>query len=251
MKTIFLISLMMLLLLTSGVATSKTHVLIYTKNETGEGKYVHDNIEASVKALQKICQTHEITADVSDDPSLFTPENLQHYEAIIFSNSNNQAFDTQAQRDAFQQYIKNGGRFMGIHSACASERDWPWFWAMVGGTFVRHPVLQEFDIKVIDSDHPSTRHLEDVWVWEDECYLLNHLNPDIKVVLAADLTTIEDEKLDEFPRDIFGDYFPLAWYHTFDGGRQFYTALGHKIEYYSDRNFINHLEGGLLWLLEK
>lgn len=251
MKTVFTIIFTALIMLSSVFAKSKTHVLIYTKNETGEGMYIHDNIEASVKALQKICQAHDITSDVSDDPALFTPDNLKQYDVLIFSNSNNKAFDNQAQRDAFQQYIQNGGRFMGIHSACASERDWPWFWAMVGGTFVRHPKLQEFDIKVIDGDHPSTQHLGDTWAWEDECYLLHHLNPDIKVVLAADLTTIKDDKLDEFPGTMFGDYFPIAWYHTFDGGRQFYTALGHKIEYYQDENFIKHLEGGLLWLLEK
>ncbi len=251
MKTSLTIIFIIFITLSSAFTKSKTHVLIYTRNETGEGMYIHDNIEASVKALQKICQAHDISSDVSDDPALFTPENLKQYDVLIFSNSNNKAFNTQAQRDAFQQYIQTGGQFMGIHSACASERDWPWFWAMVGGTFVRHPALQEFDIKVIDNDHPSTKHLDEVWKWEDECYLLNHLNPDIKILLAADLTTITDDKLDEFPGDIFGDYFPLAWYHTFDGGRQFYTALGHKIEYYSDANFIKHLEGGLLWLLEK
>ena len=176
MKNAFSFFLVILILLTSVHAQSKTHVLIYTKNETGEGKYVHDNIEASVKALQKICDAHNITYDVSDDPSLFTVENLKKYDVIIFSNSNNKAFDTQAQRDAFQGYIRDGGGFMGIHSSCASERDWPWFWAMTGGKFVRHPKLQEFDIKVIDVDHPSTKHLDAVWKWEDECYLLNNLN---------------------------------------------------------------------------
>ena len=152
---------------------------------------------------------------------------------------------------SFQTYIQNGGGFMGIHSACASERDWPWFWAMVGGKFVRHPRLQYFDIKIIDPKHPSTKHLDAVWRWEDECYLLDNLNPDINVVMAVDLTTIKDDKLDEYPGSVFGDLFPLAWHHEFDGGRQFYTALGHKIEYYSDPAFIKHLEGGLLWVLAK
>jgi len=250
MKTL-IYYLLVIIMCTTLFAKPKSHVLIYTKNEVGEGLYIHDNIAASVEALQKICDSHGITCDVSDDPALYTPENLTKYDAIIFSNSNNKAFDTPEQRDAFQQYIRNGGGFMGIHSACASERDWPWFWAMIGGKFVRHPVLQKFDLKVIDPDHPSTKHLDDTWHWEDECYLLNNLNPDIKVVLAVDLTTIEDDQLDKFPGDIFGSLFPLAWYHTYDGGRQFFTALGHKIEYYSDVNFVKHLEGGLLWVLEK
>jgi len=249
MKSIWMLFIILAIAMSS--AMSQTRVLVYTKNETGEGKYIHDNIAASVEALQKICAAHNIATQVSDDPALFTPENLARYDAIVFSNTNNKAFDTQAQRDAFREYIRNGGGFMGIHSACASERDWPWFWAMIGGKFVRHPRLQPFDIKVIDPHHPSTKHLGAVWEWEDECYLTDHLNPDIHILLAVDLTTLEDDQLDTYPGSIFGDLFPLAWCHEFDGGRQFYTALGHKIEYYSDPVFIKHLQGGLLWVLQK
>jgi type 1 glutamine amidotransferase len=120
---------------------------------------------------------------------------------------------------------------------------------MQGGLFLRHPPLQEFDIKVIDRQHVSTAHLPETWKWEDECYYIHHLNPDIHVLLAADLRTVEDELKDEYPGTTFGDYIPLAWYHNFEGGRQWYTALGHKIEYYDDPLFREHLEGGILWIL--
>jgi uncharacterized protein len=251
MKILSIVLISLVFLASLNTASAKTNVLIYTKNEIGEGMYIHDNVAASVEALQKICNAHEISTVVSEDPALFTPENLRNYDAIIFSNSNNKAFDTQAQKDAFQKYIQNGGGFMGIHSSCASERDWPWFWEMVGGKFVRHPRLQYFDIKIIDPEHSSTKHLDAIWRWEDECYLLDNLNPDINVVLAVDLRTVKDDKLDEYPGSVFGNYFPLAWHHEFDGGRQFYTALGHKIEYYEDPTFAKHLEGGLMWVLEK
>ncbi len=247
MKITNAIILFVLIGVSVGLAQQKS-VLIYTKN--GEG-YVHDNIEASVRALQEICSQHNIQTDVSENPAVFTDENLQRYSAIIFSNSNNEGFDTNEQRKAFVRYIRAGGGFMAIHSACASERQWPWFWANVGGLFVRHPKLQEFDIHVIDADHSSTKFLPDIWKWEDECYLLDHLNPDIHVVLAVDLRTVQDDQLDEYPGEVFGHYFPLAWYHEFDGGRQFFTALGHKIEYYDDPNFRRHLEGGLMWILSE
>lgn len=221
-------------------------ILIYTKN--GEG-YVHDNIAASVEALIKICKENKIQTDVSDKPSVFTDENLKQYQVIIFSNTNNEAFDTDEQRNAFTKFIQSGKGFVGIHSACASERKWPWFWAMVGGLFVRHPKFQPFTIKVIDHQHPATEFLGDTWTWEDECYYLNHLNPDIHVLLVADLTTIDDPQRAEYPGETFGNYFPLAWYHHFDGGREFYTALGHQIEHYKDPNFLKHLWGGIHWAL--
>jgi len=246
--TIVIFLLGVLFMACSTKVKTEKRVLIYTKN--GEG-YVHDNISASVDALIAICNTNDISADVTDDPSVFSIENLKKYRAIIFSNTNNEAFDSEEQKNAFSLFIQGGGGFMGIHSACASERDWPWFWAMLGGKFVRHPKFQPFTIKIIDHNHPATEFLHETWAWEDECYYMDNLNPDIHVLLAADLTTVDDPDRQVYPGVTFGDYFPLAWYHKYDGGRQFYTALGHQIEHYSDPQFLNHLEGGLLWAMQE
>ena len=51
------------------------------------------------------------------------------------------------------------------------------------------------------------------------------------------------------PAPHIGGIFPLAWCQEYDGGREFYTALGHKIEYYSDPNFQKHILGGILWVM--
>ena len=234
-------------LISAGVEDEK-RILIYTKN--GEG-YVHENIAASVAALEKICTGEGIETDVSDQPGVFTPENLKRYDAIVFSNSNNEGFDTEEQKKAFQAYIRSGGGFMAIHSANATEREWPWYWAMVGGKFIRHAPHQEFDVVLTDGDHPATAHLPARWTIKDECYYSFQLNPDIHVLLSADMTTIEDEGKDEYPGETFGQLFPLAWCHEFEGGRQFYTALGHDPWFYEDPLFVEHLRGGLLWVMTK
>ncbi len=221
-------------------------VLVYTKNGKG---YVHENIPYSVRAIEDLGTAYGFRVTSSDDPSVFTVETLAAFDLIIFSNSNNEAFDTQAQRDVFQNYIRSGGAFVAIHSACASERDWPWFWQNVGGKFVRHAPFQTFDIKVLDPFHPSTDFLPPVWSREDECYYVRNINPDIHVLLVADLTTVEDDQKNEYPADTFGEVFPLAWYHTFDGGRQWFTALGHSPEHYSDPVFIQHILGGIIWAI--
>ena len=246
-KPIILFYILMLFCCSHPNIQGQKKILIYTRN--GEG-YIHDNIEASVKALQEICNGIKVETEISDNPESFTTENLERFDAIIFTNTNNEAFISDDQRNAFQKFIRSGGGFVGIHSACGSEREWPWFWAMLGGKFLRHPPLQPFDIKVIERNHPSTSFLPDIWKWEDECYYINNLNPDIHVLLAVDLTTIEDENRDEYPGSTFGDLFPLAWYHQFDGGREWYTALGHKPEQYSDSLFRQHLLGGIKWVLD-
>ncbi len=231
----------------TGSAENQKRVLIYTKN--GEG-YVHDNIAASVAALEKICAAEEILTEVSDRPDVFTEENLLRYNAIVFSNTNNDGFDTEEQKKVFQDYMRNGGGFVAIHSANASERQWPWYWALVGGKFVRHAPHQQFDVLVTDPEHPSTSFLPSRWTVEDECYYSFQLNPDIQVLLSADLTTIEDEGKADYPGETFGELFPLSWCHQFEGGRQWYTALGHDPEFYEDPLFIEHLRGGLCWVIK-
>jgi type 1 glutamine amidotransferase len=223
-------------------------ILIYTHNGKG---YKHENIAASVEALKKLCADIGYGTESTDDPAFFTAEKLKAFSCIIFSNTNNEAFETEEQKQAFVDFTRKGGGFVGIHSASGSERQWPWFAAMLGGRFVRHPELQKFSIKVIDQHHPSTEFLGDTWDWEDECYYLNQLNPDVHVLLAADLTTVKDEKRSEYPGVTFGDYFPIAWFHNYDGGHQFYTALGHKAEYYHDPKFLKHLSGGIRWAVGK
>lgn len=240
-----MVFVLILTLIISCSGRQPLHILIYTKN--GEG-YVHDNIPASVEALKKLAAGNNMTADASEDPSDFTPENLSRYDVLVFSNTNNDVFDTPEQEAALQEYIRSGGGFVGIHSANATERDWPWFAAMVGGSFVRHAHQQDFNLVVIDREHISTSFLEPVWEWyDDECYYSNHLNPDIHVLLACDLNTVTDTLQKDFPGDVFGDQFPLAWIHEYDGGREFYTALGHKSEHYSDPVFMKHILGGILW----
>jgi type 1 glutamine amidotransferase len=242
MKNLFLAATMLL----AAQAFAQKQILIYTHNGKG---YKHENIAASVEALKKLCSANGYQAESSDDPAVFAKEKLNAFSCIIFSNTNNEAFDTEMQKQAFMDYIRGGGGFVGIHSASGSERQWPWFAAMLGGRFVRHPELQKFMIKIIDKRHPATESLGDNWAWEDECYYVNHINPDIHVLLAADLTTVRDEKKSEYPGVTFGDYFPLSWCHEYDGGREFYTALGHKAEYYQDPQFLKHLWGGIQWTL--
>src|ERR1022692_2271414 len=135
-------------------AASERRVLVYTKNGKG---YVHDNIAASVAAIKKLGAENNFLVDVSDDPAVFTTSNLRRYNVVIFDNANNEIFDNEAQKAALRSYLRgprrvqspkgaeqaeswwgglpSGGGFVGIHSASGAERDWPWFWEVLGGKF--------------------------------------------------------------------------------------------------------------------
>lgn len=230
-------------------ATPPRRVLVYTRNQVGPGLYVHDNIAASVAALKKLGAENDFAVDVSDAPAAFTSGNLKRYQALVFDNTNNEILDTEEQKAALQAYIRAGGGFVGLHSASGSMRQWPWFWSLVGGKFKRHPRLQPFTVNVKDLHDPATAHLPKSFSWTDEFYYLDHLATDLHVLLAGDLTTLDDPDQKQYPGRLFGDQFPLVWRHHFDGGRAWYAALGHKPEHYSDPKLTKLILGGILWAM--
>ncbi|WP_338872636.1 ThuA domain-containing protein [Spirosoma sp. SC4-14] len=225
----------------------KVRVLVYTKNGKG---YVHDNIPSAVACIQKLGQQHGFKVDVSDQPAVFTEDNLKQYTALVFPSTNNDVFDTDAQRLAFRRYIEAGGGFVGIHSVMGTERNWTWFKRMLGGTFAWHPHFQKLRLNIIDSKHPSMQGLPNVWEKEDECYFSKDMTPGPTVVMVHDLTSLTPQNQEEKEkittnRGSFTELYPAAWYYNFDGGYTWCTALGHNKKDYSDPTFTQHIFQGL------
>ena len=230
-------------------AQAPRRILIYTRNFTPNGRgYVHANIPDSVDAFQRIAERNGIAADVSDCPDVFTDVNLSRYSTLVFSNSNNEAFATQAQRDAFQRYIHAGHGFLALHSASGSERNWPYFQQVLGGRFAFHPQEQSFRVSVTGPQFPATDGLPPNFLWTDEPYFLDRLNPDIQVVLTTDRNNLLMVKPEQHPES-FPNPLPLAWFHTFDNSREFYLAMGHNPADYTNPLLIGMLEHGLLWTM--
>ena len=219
-------------------------VLVYTKNGKG---YVHDNIESSVKCIQKLGQEKGFTVVASDDPSVFTEDNLKQYTFLLFANTNNDVFDSNEQRLAFRKYIEAGGGFVGLHSALGTERNWTWFKMMLGGSFAWHPKFQSLTLKVIDATHASAKGLPASWTKEDECYFLKEMYPGINVILAHDLTSLrkDDEEKVKTASGSFNRYYPAAWYQHYDGGTVWITTLGHDKKDYEDPTYLNHIFQGM------
>jgi type 1 glutamine amidotransferase len=227
-------------------------VLVYTRNFTPDGKgYVHENIAASVAAIRKMGAEKGFVVDVSDDPTNFADANLKQYAALVFSNSNNEAFATDAQKDAFKRYIQSGGGFVGIHSASGSQRDWPYFWSVLGGKFVVHPKVQTFTVRVVDSSHAVSAGVPAEFEWKDEVYFTDHLNPGIHPVLVIDRKKLEGLEAMKVDVESFPNPLPLAWWQTFDGGREFYVAIGHHKEDYANPTLYRIIENGIVWAMTR
>ena len=226
------------------------NVLVYTKNGKG---YIHDNIPATVACIQKLGREQGFSVTVADEPTVFTEENLRNYTLLIFASTNNDVFDTDAQRLVFRRYIEAGGGFVGIHSVLGTERNWLWFKRMMGGTFAWHPHFQPLTVNVIATKHPSVAGLPKVWEKQDECYFIKEMSPGPTVIMAHDLGSVDAKDSTETAKiRAFGGPFtalyPAAWYYEYDGGHTWCTSLGHAKPDYEDPVFVQHLLGGITYV---
>lgn len=234
-----LLTLLLAVLVSSHTyAKPKPRVLVFSKTMG----FRHDCIPAAKLALIKLGNDNGFVVDTTEDASVFTTENLKKYKAVVFSCTTGDVLDN-AQQEAMENYIHHGGGFAGIHAATDTEYDWPWYNKLVGAQFLSHPHQQVATLHVVDHHHISTKHLPDEWKRKDEWYNFKNMNPDVHVLIKIDETTYEGGKN--------GDNHPMAWYHEYDGGRAFYTELGHIKESYEEPLFLQHLLGGIKYAMGK
>jgi type 1 glutamine amidotransferase len=213
-------------------------LLVFSKT----GGFRHASIKDGKIALQKLAAEQNFSVDFTEDAAAFTDANLAHYDAVVFLLTTGTILDDN-QKAAFERYIRAGGGYVGVHSASDTEYAWSWYGGLVGAYFDRihgHSKVVQATIHVIDRTHPSTMMLPMLWVRTDEWYNFAS-NPRGKVNV---LMTI-DEKT--YKGGTMGADHPIAWYHEYDGGRAWYTALGHTSESYSEPLFLAHLWGGIIY----
>jgi type 1 glutamine amidotransferase len=151
-------------------------------------------------------------------------EGLAKYNTLVFVNSTGSSLQDPRQRQAFQEYIRNGGGFVGVHATADAGYHWPWYGELVGAYFDNHPSVQEATLAVEDQHHPSTEHLDPKWVHTDEWYDYEP-NPrgDVHVLLSINEDTYNNAGMENGRVD-----HPMAWCQEFQGGRSWYTNLGHR-----------------------
>ena len=208
-------------------------VLVFSKTSD----FRHKTIDDGIRAIRKLGEENNFSVDATEDSSLFTPQNLSNYDALVFLNTSGDVLDDSGQ-SVLKRYVQGGGGFVGIHGATDTEYEWDWYRGLVGTYFDKHPKIQQAEIRVLDKTHPSTAHLPDTWVREDEWYNFRFpLSENIFVLAEIDEST--------YSGGTHGDHHPFTWCHEYDGGRSWYTAGGHTLESYSDVLFMKHLLGGI------
>jgi type 1 glutamine amidotransferase len=203
----------------------------------------HESIREGLRTLADLGENRGFVVEASEDPASFRAARLARFDGALFLNTNGNVLDDEG-RTALEAFVRSGKGFVGVHGAAATEPDWAWYGELVGATFKAHPAVQPAVVSVADADHPATRHLPASWRRTDEWYGF-HENPRDKVRV---LLTLDESSYEPGDGAMGGDH-PLAWCHDFEGGRAFYTALGHTDESYRDGAFLEHLAGGVAWAL--
>ena len=220
--------------------SNSTHSLLVFSKTTG---FRHESIEAGIEALKKLGPRHELSLKFTESSGYVGSDSLFTHDAILFLNTTGTLF-TDKERSYLKRFIQAGGGFVGVHSAADTEYDWPWYEGLVGAYFDNHPNnpnVREAAIMVSDEDHPALNGLPQRWEREDEWYNYRSFKESLQILLKLDTDSYEGS-------DHPGNH-PIAWYREYDGGRSFYTGLGHTEESYSDPLFLNHLMGGILYAL--
>ncbi|MEO8711125.1 MAG: ThuA domain-containing protein, partial [Parafilimonas sp.] len=228
----------------SNKRSEKPKVLVFSLTKG----FHHESIPDGIAAIQKLGQENNFDVDTTTNPDMFNDSTLKNYSAVIFLSTTGDVLNYR-QEAAFERYIQSGGGFVGVHSATDTEYDWGWYGRLVGAYFYDHPGIhdsfpnvQPGVLNVVDQTNISTKHLPKEWKRTDEFYSFKKFDSaDVHVLITIDESSYQGGKR--------MGYHPMAWYHEYDGGRAFYTELGHTKESYTEPDYLKHLLGGIQYAI--
>jgi type 1 glutamine amidotransferase len=209
------------------ISTFGQNVLHYTETSG----FDHDTRDVSLSMFEAIAAEHGLVVTSDNDGSSFSSlATLQQFDAVIFSNTSGDDLLDAMQRTNFEAYIAGGGNVMGIHAVTDTYRH-----STANGS---NTGTWDFYAELIGASVQN----EEYYYWEGGYY-----RDDNNPVLQVEQTVGPNGEVNSYdaPR-------PMSWYRELqEGGRVFYTALGHASENYTDDVlFRQHIENALLWLID-
>ena len=198
-------------------------------------------------------KTGAFTPVVSDDLSVYLPENIKQFDAIVMNNSSGawitpsdeamaklkSAGETkeaveQVLRKSLLDWVSNGGGVMAIHFAIAANGHWKQFQELFGAKFTGHPWNEEVGVKVEEPGHPLAAAFDGKdFRLADEIYEFGdpYDRTKLRVLLSLDVTktNMGVKWINRKDND-----FAQAWVKPYDKGRVFYTGFGHRTELFWD-----------------
>lgn len=243
----------LLMVLFSYSAFGQTKILHYTET-TG---WDHLTRTASATLFQTIATSKGYTLVNDNNGSEFnTALNLDQYAIVIFSNTSGSSGLTAVQRSNFEQYIQNGGSYLGIHAASDTYRHstangssgiWDWYAETVAGCSVQEGpnhtnVGHNASMTLMNSGTGLETSLPTPWTKGEEWYYWEsgYISPNFTSLFQVGQTGIMSY---DTPR-MAAHYRVLP-----SGGKAFYTSLGHLPNDFSgDVQFQQLMSNAVTWI---
>jgi len=258
----FFVSLLFILF--AYTAAAENHAIQYrviafytAKNDQAHISFVREANRWFASVSAKNHFSYKATNNWND----LNPDTLSRYQVVIFLDTRP---DSASQRQAFQQYIENGGAFMGFHFSAfaltpsAYPQNWDWYHNtfLGSGEYLSNTWRPTSAIlKVEDRKHPVTRHLPEKFSSQpNEWYRWKNdlrTNPDIRILLSIDPSGFPLGTGPK-PQEIWhSGYYPVVW--TNIRYRMIYINMGHNdIDYEHHTNkelsftFVNKIQNKLV-----
>jgi type 1 glutamine amidotransferase len=246
MRLLLLIAALFISATAAAAAQPKGGAILIYSGTTG---YRHDSIPAGIDALTAIARQRGLDVVASEDPTVFSDASLSRFRAIVLLSCTTDPKNPASEwlvgdrRKALQQFVRQGGGILAIHAAADSHYYWPWYGRLIGGHFARHPSgTPRGIVHVVDRSHPGVAGLALNQRRTDEWYYFDDYDPTSRLLVTLDPDSIGEKDVNPNP---------MSWARYVDGGRVFYTAMGHTKECYSEPWFIRHVGDGLDWVLRR
>lgn len=219
-----------------------------------------DLAPAEVSMIQLGQQTGLFDVRCTQDAAAdFTKDNLQKYDLVMFYTTGDLPI-TAADNDYFyNQWLKQKGHgFIGFHSALDTYHNYQPYWGMIGGTFDGHPwnANELVTITVHDQSHPAMKPFGAEFQIKDEIYWYKNWQPEkVRVLMSLNIAkcktkgkmkVVDKRKTDECEE---ARHVPVSWVKNYGDGRVFVTNLGHNEATWVDQRFLDHVTGGVKWIL--
>jgi type 1 glutamine amidotransferase len=220
-------------------------ILIYS----GTTGYRHESIPAGIRAISEIARRRGLAVTASEDPAVFSDSSLGRFRIIVLLSCTTDPKNPASEwlvgdrRAALQHFMARGGGVLAIHAAADSHYHWPWYGKLIGGHFARHPQgTPTGQVSVVARGDPAVAGLQPSVRRTDEWYYFDDYDPTSNLPVTLNPTSIGEADVNPNP---------MSWTREVDGGRVFYTAMGHTTQSYSEPWFLRQLADGLDWLLNR
>ncbi|HOD50885.1 MAG TPA: ThuA domain-containing protein [Candidatus Hydrogenedentes bacterium] len=194
---------------------------------------------------------------VTYDASTINAENLKNYDIVMFytqgdltkpNKTGTPVMGPNGQAELIQ-WLENGGRFLGFHSATDTFRgegeDVTPYIAMIGAEFMGHGKQFVGKVKAVDPNHPVMAHIPDGLELNEEWYCFRKFNEDAIHVLA-----LMDPGPERAKQEMYNiEPYPVVWVRTIEKGRVYFTALGHREDVWESERFKQSIVDAVHWLM--